>query len=44
MFIYDKPTSLLAKFVEFFEAGKIAAALCHGSALLRYTKLSKGQQ
>jgi len=43
MFTYDKATALLAKFVEFFEAGKVAAALCHGVALLRYAKLSNGQ-
>ena len=27
---------------EFFEAGKIAAALCHGVAVLRYATLSNG--
>jgi putative intracellular protease/amidase len=43
MFTYDKATGLLAKFVEFFEEGKIAAALCHGVAILRYAKLSNGQ-
>lgn len=28
--------------MEFYEAGKIAAALCHGVAILRYAKLSNG--
>jgi putative intracellular protease/amidase len=42
MFTYDKATSLLAKFVQFYEAGKIAAALCHGVAILRYARLSNG--
>ena len=31
------------KFVEFFEAGKVACALCHGVAILRYAKLSSGE-
>jgi putative intracellular protease/amidase len=43
MFTYDKATMLQRKFVEFYETGKVAAALCHGVALLRYTKLSDGQ-
>lgn len=42
MFSFDKATDLQKKFVEFYEAGKIAAALCHGVALLRYAKLSNG--
>jgi putative intracellular protease/amidase len=42
MFSYDKATDLQKKFVEFYEAGKVASALCHGVALLRYTKLSNG--
>jgi len=42
MFSYDKATNLQRKFVEFYEAGKLAAALCHGVALLRYTRLSDG--
>ncbi len=29
--------------MEFFEAGKIACALCHGTAILRYVRLSNGQ-
>lgn len=42
MFLYDKAVLLQKKFVEFYESGKIACALCHGVALLRYTKLSNG--
>lgn len=43
MFSFEKATDLHRKFVEFFENGKIAAALCHGVALLRYAKLSTGE-
>lgn len=43
MFTFDKAAGLEKKFVEFYEAGKITAALCHGVALLRYAKLSNGE-
>mgnify|MGYP002780462749 CR=1 FL=1 len=43
MFNFENARELHAKFVEFYEAGKIAAALCHGVALLRYAKLSNGE-
>jgi putative intracellular protease/amidase len=43
MFTFDRATGLHRKFVEFYEAGKIACALCHGVALLRYIKLSNGE-
>jgi putative intracellular protease/amidase len=43
MFTYEKAASLLAKFVAFYETGKVASALCHGVALLRYARLSNGQ-
>jgi putative intracellular protease/amidase len=43
MFTYDKATSLHAKFLEFYEAGKIAAALCHGVSILRYIQLPNGE-
>ncbi len=43
MFTFEKATTLHAKFVEFYEAGKVACALCHGVAILRYAKLSNGQ-
>lgn len=42
MFTFEKATDLHAKFVEFYEANKIACALCHGVAVLRYAKLSSG--
>lgn len=43
MFTFEKAEALQKKFVEFYEAGKVAAALCHGVALLRYAKLSNGE-
>lgn len=43
MFNFDKATDLHKKFVEFYEAGKIACALCHGVAILRYARLSNGE-
>lgn len=42
MFTYEHATELQAKFVAFHEAGKIAAALCHGTALLRYARRADG--
>lgn len=42
MFSFEKAAALQKKFVEFYEAGKVAAALCHGVALLRYAKTSSG--
>jgi putative intracellular protease/amidase len=42
MSTFEKATTLHAKFVQFYEAGKIACALCHGTAILRYAKLSNG--
>jgi putative intracellular protease/amidase len=43
MFTFEGARELQGKFVEFFEAGKIACALCHGTALLRYARLSSGK-
>jgi putative intracellular protease/amidase len=43
MISYDNETTLHKKFVEFYELGKIACALCHGTAVLRYAKLSNGE-
>lgn len=43
MFTYDRAVTLQHKFVEFYEKGKIACALCHGVSLLRYTRLSGGK-
>lgn len=40
MFTYEGATGLQRKFVEFYEAGKIACALCHGVSLLRFARLS----
>lgn len=42
MFTFEQAVELQKKFVEFYEAGKVAAALCHGTAILRYAKLSNG--
>lgn len=42
MFSFENATSLHKKFVEFYEAGKLSCALCHGVAVLRYAKLSNG--
>ena len=43
MFSFENETLLQAKFDEFYEAGKVAAALCHGTAILAYAKLSNGE-
>jgi len=43
MFTFERATDLHGKFAAFFEAGKIAAALCHGSAILAYTRDSRGE-
>ena len=43
MSTFDKAEDLHRKFLEFYETGKIAAALCHGVALLRYIRLSSGE-
>lgn len=43
MFLFEKATQLQKTFVAFYEAGKIASALCHGVAILRYAKLSNGE-
>ena len=43
MFLYEQAADLQEKFVEFYEAGKVACALCHGVSLLRYTRLSSGE-
>lgn len=42
MFSFEAETPLHDLFVRFYEAGKIAAALCHGTALLRFARLSDG--
>ncbi|GAB3740227.1 type 1 glutamine amidotransferase domain-containing protein [Spirosoma horti] len=43
MFTFDMATELQNKFVAFYEAGKVTSALCHGTAILRYAKLSNGE-
>ena len=43
MFSIEKATDLHKVFVAFHQAGKIAAALCHGVAILRYAKLPNGE-
>lgn len=43
MFSFEKAFDLHRKFVEFYENGKLAGALCHGVAILRYAKLSNGE-
>lgn len=43
MFTFEGATELHATFAAFFEAGKVAAALCHGSAILAYAKTSQGE-
>jgi putative intracellular protease/amidase len=43
MFTFQQATTLHQKFVDFYEAGKIACALCHGVALLRYATLQSGE-
>jgi len=42
MFTYEKAPDLQRTFVDFYERGKIACALCHGVAILRYARLSTG--
>lgn len=43
MFSFEAATDLHQKFVEFHEAGKIACALCHGVAVLRYARRPNGE-
>lgn len=43
MFTFDRATKLQDKFVEFYTSGKVAAALCHGTAILRYATLPGGE-
>lgn len=43
MFNFEGAVQLHRKFAEFYEAGKVAAALCHGVAILRYARLSNGE-
>lgn len=43
MFTMEKAVDLHKKFVEFYESGKIACALCHGAAILCYAKLNNSE-
>lgn len=42
MFSFETATDLHQAFAAFYESGKVTAALCHGTAILRYAKLSTG--
>lgn len=42
MFTFSGETELQRRFVDFFEAGKVTSALCHGVAILRYARLANG--
>jgi putative intracellular protease/amidase len=43
MFTFKEATDLHKKFVEFYETGKVTSALCHGTAILAFAKLSNGE-
>ncbi len=43
MFNFEQATDLHTKFAEFHNTGKVAAALCHGVAILAYAKDLQGQ-
>jgi putative intracellular protease/amidase len=43
MFTFERAENLHRKFVDFFEAGKVTCAMCHGTAILRYARLSNGE-
>lgn len=42
MFTFEKATGLQKLFLAFYNAGKVSAALCHGTSLLLYLKNSDG--
>ena len=43
MFTFEQATDLHRTFADFYEAGKVAAPLCHGVAILAYAKGSDGE-
>jgi putative intracellular protease/amidase len=43
MFTFEHAQNLHRTFVDFYERRKVAAALCHGVAVLRYARLSTGE-
>lgn len=42
MFTFEGATALHEKLVAFYETGKVTAALCHGTAVLAFARLSDG--
>ena len=43
MFTFESATQLQEKFIEFYQTGKVTAALCHGTAILAFAKLPGGR-
>ena len=43
MFTFERATALQQTFAAFYEAGKVTAALCHGTAILAFARLSNGE-
>src|SRR5262249_9390 len=43
MATFENAHALHRNFSEFYEAEKVSCALCHGTAILRYAKLSNGE-
>ena len=43
MFNFEQETELHQFFTDFYQSGKPTAALCHGTAILRYSKDANGQ-
>jgi putative intracellular protease/amidase len=43
MFTFESAENLHRKFVEFYQSGRLTAALCHGVAILRYARLATGE-
>lgn len=43
MFTFEQAEELHSLFAEFYLSGKVTAALCHGTAILRYTRLTDGK-
>ncbi|MFN7917331.1 MAG: type 1 glutamine amidotransferase domain-containing protein [Vicinamibacterales bacterium] len=43
MFTFEQASALQKVFVAFYEAGKVACALCHGTAVLAFARLSNGE-
>jgi len=42
MFTFETEPNLIRKFEEFYATGKVAAALCHGTAVLKFAKNADG--